>query len=94
MILAHNHPEPDQISLFALNLLEDQELCALQSHLSECLQCRRQVRRVRQVVEILPHAAPVTEAPYRLKWQVLARLKIQSRMAEPEHFVRHRGSGN
>lgn len=62
----------DELELYALGALGDDERVRVEQHLAACPACREQARPLEDVARALPETVPEREVPVRLRARILA----------------------
>ncbi len=74
--MTSHEPEHDRLyesaGLYALGALEGTERETFEAHLRSCATCTAEVRSLRAVAGILPHALPMVDPPVSLRMRVMA----------------------
>jgi anti-sigma-K factor RskA len=76
-----DHTRPEDLELFALGVLSDEEEAALAEHLSGCQECRLKLAEARGHVSLLAFAAKQRRPAGTVKAELMARIRV-SREAE------------
>lgn len=91
----HRRSDEELAGLYALGVLDGDELILAERHLAICARCRQVVKGDRLAVAVLPLAVPGREAPTGFKERLLARgaaeLTAPERPARPLTVVPARG---
>jgi anti-sigma-K factor RskA len=75
--------QQENIALYALGALGDEETRAFEAHLATCEACRTEVQAMRDTVGALAYAAPPVPLPGGLKGRVMDRIQAPAAAAEP-----------
>jgi hypothetical protein len=67
----HSTDSEQTVALYAMELLEGDELTAFERHLAECAECQLLVEQDRVTSSLLTLASPEREPPPELKKQLL-----------------------
>lgn len=73
-----------QLAAYALGALDPEDSQRVEALLADSPAHREELRRLREVVALLPYAAPAAEPPARLRERLLARVEA-SRAGQPAH---------
>ncbi len=73
---------------YVLGVLEEDELGPFEEHLEACVQCREEVRAMREAVDALPLAAATAAPPSRMRGRVMATVRAEAagRAPDPQAF--------
>jgi anti-sigma-K factor RskA len=70
----------DLLPAYALDCLDEEETLAVSKHLTECGQCRSELRIYQEVADQLPSVVPQVEPPSRVKEGLMKRVQAGSRL--------------
>jgi anti-sigma-K factor RskA len=89
---APDHDElRDDLAAYALGALKDDEADGLRLHLETCEACQRELRWLREAVDLLPRTVEQLEPPPRLREALMETVRAESRQArEPPRRARQR----
>ena len=73
-----NDHEADLVGAYVLGALPPDEEAAFEAHLAECAVCRQEVAELRDVVDVLPLAAPAVEPSSDLKGRIMTAVEEDS----------------
>jgi anti-sigma-K factor RskA len=79
----HSPVNDETAGLYALGLLDGQELAEFERHLDRCEECRRQVGADREAIAHLDAALPSRVPPARLRSRVIATAALEMVADEP-----------
>ena len=73
----------DDLALYALGVLQAAERAALEKHLTECADCRRELQQLRGDSALLAMSVPAERAPGRVRQRLMNAVAAESRATSP-----------
>ncbi len=73
-------PHSDDVAVYALGALPDDEAARLREHLADCLRCAEELAELQPVVDVLPGAVPAAIASPALKARVMSVVNSEAEL--------------